>query len=86
MLLTRGFLCGIGIPRCLSHAVVYTRTFVHCTCNGYGMTGDRCGVTLSHLRCDPCYTLGKAVEDLDDMWDFGSNADENGDDGEQEES
>jgi hypothetical protein len=43
-------------------------------------------VTLSHLRCDPCYTLGKAVEDSDDMWDFGSNADENGDDGKQEES
>ncbi|KAN0107506.1 hypothetical protein V8E52_010101 [Russula decolorans] len=32
-------------------------------------------------------TIGcKAVEDSDDMWDFGSNADENGDDGEQEES
>jgi hypothetical protein len=38
------------------------------------------------VRCDPCYTLGKAVEDSDDMWDFGSNADENGDDGKQEES
>jgi hypothetical protein len=28
-----------------------------CTCDRYGVTGDRYGVTQSHPRCDLCYTL-----------------------------
>src|SRR5271168_3152843 len=36
---------------------VQTCTCVHCTCNRYGVTGDRYGVRQSHPWCDPCYTL-----------------------------
>jgi len=34
-----------------------TRTCVTCTCDRCGVTGGRYGVTQSHPRCDPCYTL-----------------------------
>ena len=35
----------------------FTCSCIACTCGRYSVTGDRYGVTQSHLQCDPCYTL-----------------------------
>ena len=48
----RGVYCGVW-----ARPAGFTCTCVQVTCIGYGIAGDRYGVTKSHLRCDPCYTL-----------------------------
>jgi hypothetical protein len=48
---------GILYRGVLTKPAVLTCTSVQVTCDRYGIDRYRCGVTQSHPRCDPCYTL-----------------------------